>query len=124
MSNIKETAKKYLQSGLSVVFLQDNKRPNLSEWKDLESQALTPEEVDTLYSGGSIRLEIETPRKKKDGTTWIAKGIKFYPEKEPTYLGIIAGKVSGGLEVIDVDCKYDITGYLWDELKTLLEDNL
>jgi replicative DNA helicase len=124
MSNIKETAKKYLQSGLSVVFLQDNKRPNLSEWKDLESQALTPEEVDTLYSGGSIRLEIETPRKKKDGTTWIAKGIKFYPEKEPTYLGIIAGKVSGGLEVIDVDCKYDITGYLWDELKTLLQATL
>jgi replicative DNA helicase len=124
MSNIKETAKQYLQSGLSVVFLQGNKLPNLSGWKDLERQALTSGEVDTLFSGGSIRLDIVKEGKKKDGSPYTIKGFNFYPEKDPTYLGIIAGKVSGGLEVIDVDCKYDLTGSLWDEFKTLLKDNL
>jgi len=39
-------------------------------------------------------------------------------------VGIITGAISGGLEVIDVDTKYDITGYLWDELKALIEGNL
>ena len=39
-------------------------------------------------------------------------------------VGIICGAISGGLEVIDVDTKYDITGSLWEDLKTLLEDNL
>jgi len=39
-------------------------------------------------------------------------------------LGIICGAVSDNLEVIDVDCKYDITGSLWEELIGLVEDNL
>lgn len=39
-------------------------------------------------------------------------------------IGIICGAISGGLEVIDVDCKYDITGSLWDDLIVLIEDNL
>ena len=124
MSNIKETAKKYLQSGLSVVFLQANKKSNLSGWKDLERQALTPEEIDNLYAGNSIRTDIVKEGKTKDGKPYTIRGFNFYPEKDPSYLGIIAGKVSGGLEVVDVDCKYDLTGSLWDELKTLLQDNL
>jgi len=124
MSNIKDKAKEYLGAGLSVVFLQDNKLPNLSGWKDLQREKLTPTEVDTLYSGGSIRLELTKEGKKQDGSPYTIKGFNFYPEKNPTYLGIIAGKVSGGLEVIDVDCKYDLSGSLWNELKELLEDNL
>jgi replicative DNA helicase len=39
-------------------------------------------------------------------------------------LAIICGAISGGLEVIDVDTKYDITGSLWNELRTLIQDNL
>lgn len=39
-------------------------------------------------------------------------------------LGIVCGKVSGGLEVIDVDTKHDTTGALWEEFSRLLEDNL
>lgn len=39
-------------------------------------------------------------------------------------IGIICGAISGNLEVIDVDTKHDDTGYLWEDLKTLLEDNL
>lgn len=36
-------------------------------------------------------------------------------------IGIITGKVSGGLEVIDVDCKYDLTGHLWEELSEAIK---
>jgi replicative DNA helicase len=39
-------------------------------------------------------------------------------------IAIICGAVSGGLEVIDVDTKYDLTGSLWDELKALIQDSL
>ena len=124
MSNIKDKGKEYLGAGLSVVFLQESKLPNLSGWKDLSRQALSPEEIDTLFSGGSIRTEKVKEGKTKEGKAYSIKGFNFYPEKNPTYLGIIAGKVSGGLEVIDIDCKYDLTGSLWQDFKTLLEDNL
>lgn len=32
-------------------------------------------------------------------------------------IAIITGKVSGGLEVVDVDTKHDNTGTLWEEFK-------
>ena len=35
-------------------------------------------------------------------------------------LGIIAGKVSGGLEIIDVDCKYDLSGSLMNDYTDLI----
>ena len=39
-------------------------------------------------------------------------------------VAILGGAVSGGLEIIDVDCKYDLTGSLWEELWGLVQDNL
>jgi replicative DNA helicase len=39
-------------------------------------------------------------------------------------IAVIAGKVSKGLEVIDIDTKNDLTGSLGQELLQLLEDNL
>jgi len=39
-------------------------------------------------------------------------------------IAVIAGKVSKGLEVIDVDTKNDLTGSLGAEFLQLLEDNL
>lgn len=39
-------------------------------------------------------------------------------------LGIICGKVSENLEVIDIDCKYDLTGKLADDFFELVKDNL
>lgn len=39
-------------------------------------------------------------------------------------VAIICGAVSGGLEVIDVDTKYDITGTLWEEYSSLLRESL
>jgi replicative DNA helicase len=39
-------------------------------------------------------------------------------------IGIICGKISSLLEVIDVDSKYDLTGNLWNEFSNMLKDNL
>lgn len=39
-------------------------------------------------------------------------------------LGLVCGKVAGGLEVLDVDLKYDTTGLLWDHLQEAVEDHL
>jgi hypothetical protein len=39
-------------------------------------------------------------------------------------IGIICGKISGNLEVIDLDCKYDETGKLSKEFFELLKDNI
>ena len=38
-------------------------------------------------------------------------------------IAVIAGKVSGNLEVIDVDCKYDLTGNLWRDFYTRIKEH-
>jgi len=43
---------------------------------------------------------------------------------KPSGIAIICGAVSGNLEVIDVDTKYDLTGKLWEELYKIIEDNI
>jgi hypothetical protein len=93
--SIISTAKNNLRAGLSVIPTQEGKRPALSSWNRYKDKLMTEEEVDRLF----------TP-------------------KDVIGLGIICGAISGGLEVIDVDCKYDITGTLWDELSKLIQDNL
>lgn len=37
-------------------------------------------------------------------------------------VGLVCGKLSGGLEVIDIDCKYDLTGKLFENYKRLIHD--
>ena len=37
-------------------------------------------------------------------------------------VGMVCGKLSGGVEGIDVDCKYDLTGELWKELKAEIKE--
>lgn len=38
-------------------------------------------------------------------------------------IGLVCGKVSGNILVIDVDCKYDLTGRLYNDLKELIENS-
>lgn len=96
MSNqIKDKAKEYLKAQLSIIPTKENKIPALPAWKPYQSEKIKEDEVEALFSGGNV------------------KG-----------LAIICGAISGGLEVIDVDTKYDTTGSLWEELRGLIEDNL
>ena len=94
MSNITDKAKEYLSYQLSVIPTKEDKTPTRA-WTTYQKERLKEEEVDNVFSGYNV------------------KG-----------LAIICGAISGGLEVIDVDCKYDITGSLWEDLRTLIQDNL
>jgi hypothetical protein len=71
---IETIAKRYLGAGLSVIPVTRGKKPSISSWKPYQSQRATPEEVDQWS---------ESPR-----TLGYA---------------IVCGKVSGNLEVIDID---------------------
>lgn len=96
MSNgIKNKATEYLKTGLSVIPTKEDKLPALNTWKLYQTERIKIEEVERLFSRGDV------------------KG-----------LAIICGAISGSLEVIDVDTKHDTTGSLWEELRTLIEDNL
>ena len=122
MSNIKDISKEYLSYQLSVLPTTEDKLPALYSWENLQHKILSKEEIDILFKGGVIRTEIEREVTKKDKTKFIAKGIKSFID--PVGIGIITGAISGSLEVIDVDTKYDLTGSLWVELKALIEGNL
>jgi len=39
-------------------------------------------------------------------------------------LGMICGKVSGGIEVIDIDCKYDLTGTLYEDYLSKIDKTI
>ena len=79
-------ALQYLNKGINVIATGSTKRA-IMPWKIYQSQLITKAEIEA---------QINNPN---------AKG-----------LAIICGSISGGLEVIDLDLKYDITGNLYDRL--------
>lgn len=84
-TNVNRAAKEYLSRGLSVIWIpsEGGKVPKI-KWKQYQDIKANPEQIDT-----------------------------FFPPTEPDRnLAIICGKVSGNLEVIDVDQKHDSTGTL------------
>src|SRR5687767_6520480 len=84
--------KKYIKAGLSVVVTDKNKR-SLFPWKKYQSSVITEGE-----------LKDQLSHDKAEG------------------LAIICGAISGGLEVVDVDLKNDVSGYLWEQLFDALTD--
>lgn len=92
MNNLLKSAKAYVKKGISVVATDDNKRATVS-WKRFQQALPEPQELEQQFA---------SPR---------AKGI-----------AIITGAVSGSLEVIDVDCKYDTTGTLMQDLMQAITD--
>jgi len=102
---LKNKALGYLEAGFSVLPIREDKRPALTTWEDLQREAMTPGELEDVFSGRTIREKIKT------FTT-------------PAGVGIITGAVSKNLEVVDVDTKHDATGTLWEDLRELLENHL
>lgn len=90
-----DSAINYLNSGYSVLPTDSNKHPAIETWTSLQTEPLTIAKAETAFKGSKV------------------KG-----------LAVICGAVSGSLEVIDVDCKYDLTGDLWTEFKALIEEHL
>lgn len=64
-------------------------------------------------------VEWKSLMKKKADTESV---IQWFKNPE-ALLGIICGKVSGGLEVIDVDLKYDLTGELLSQYQELIRNS-
>ena len=84
----------YTKQGFSVIPIGDNKRA-VFPWTEYQTRIMTDQEI------------------KQQFTNDRAKNI-----------AIIGGAVSAGLEIIDVDLKYDVTGTLWLNLQEALKDLL
>lgn len=124
---MKEIAKEYIGYGLQVIPLRDKgankKRPYVNTWKDLQGELLTPEEADLLFGKQTIRKHLIIQREnEKTKEKYNEYGIIPYGISD--WIGIITGSISGSLEVIDIDTKYDLTGNLWTDFHKLIEDNL
>lgn len=87
-----EFAKKYFDSGLSVV-PTDSKKKAIGKWKISQTQLVPP--------NGNF--------------------------KDAPFMAVIGGAVSSpiglGLECIDIDLKYDLTGSLFNDYKKMISDN-
>lgn len=92
MSKFIDIAKEYIKTGLSAVATDTIKIP-VNGWKAQQERFLTDQELKEKFSSDK------------------AKGV-----------GIVCGKISGNLEVLDIDCKYDITGTLFDDLMQAITD--
>lgn len=96
LTDLLNVALTYRQAGLQAVPSKEGKRP-VSNWRDLQHGLLTEQGLIDLFNDN---------------------------QRDVAGVGIITGKVSGGLEVIDVDAKYDLTGRLYADFKRLIDDNL
>jgi hypothetical protein len=93
MSNLLESAKNYLARGLSVIATDQNKRA-VFPWKKFQSELPTSEDL-----------------------------VQQFAHDKATGVAIICGAVSAGLEVIDLDLKYDLTGSLYQRVMEEIVNN-
>ena len=89
-----KAAKFYTNKGFSVIPIGDNKRA-IFPWTEYQSKIMDDQ---------TLKAQFTNERCKN--------------------IAIIGGAVSGGLEIIDVDLKYDVTGDLWTRLQEALTDLL
>lgn len=87
--NLLQSAKNYAKKGLSVIST-DNIKRSIPKWKDYQSKIASDEELEQMFNHPKV------------------KG-----------LAVIAGAISGNLEIIDVDCKY---GIKWEDYEAKILD--
>lgn len=87
----------YCSQGFPPLPVKSNKRPDLDSWGQFQSVKPSENQIKNWFNGS------------KPDTTGLA---------------IIAGKVSGCLEVLDIDCKYDLTGSLMEDFCALVKEHL
>ena len=110
MSNYGKQAGDYIGAGLAVMPTKAKdglpKYPAVSEVVPIRSQPLTAGEFTELEEGRPIRGGAIKPTGKTEG------------------IAILTGAVSGGLELLDIDTKYDLTGTLWADLSKAIQTEL
>jgi len=87
-----KAANYYANQGFSVIPIGDNKRA-IFPWTEFQSK---------IMDEATMKVQFTNPRSNN--------------------IAIIGGAVSGGLEIVDVDLKYDVSGTLWERLKAELGD--
>ena len=92
MSKLLKAAIEYKKLGISIIATDSNKR-SIQQWKKYQEHIATDEEISSMFAS--------------DRCAGIAT---------------ICGEVSGNMEVIDVDCKYDLTGNLFEEFMQAIID--
>lgn len=85
MVNWIEIAKKYISQGLSVIPLGANKTPVIKAWKPFQGKSMSEAQI-----------------------------VRYFAQ-DTAGMGLVCGAVSGNLETIDLDCKYDLTGTLYED---------
>lgn len=84
---IPESANKLASLRLSVIPVGVDKRPVIPKWKPFQEHIPTTDEINKMFT-------------------------------QKTYgIAVVAGRVSGNLEIIDEDLKYDLTGTMHDEFE-------
>lgn len=96
-STLQTAALQYNAAGFAVLPLKKDKCPAIGSWTEYQSTKPNEAKIRTWFSGSNIQTE---------------------------KIGIIAGKVSGNLEVIDIDCKYDLTNSLMEDFCSLVKEHL
>src|SRR5688572_29766699 len=81
ISFLQSAAISYVNAGFSIIPINKNKQPMISTWA--QYQRSRPATRDVVH--------------------WFNSSI-------PHGIAIIAGRISENLEVLDIDCKYDLTG--------------
>lgn len=86
-------ALQYIKQGYSVIATDEYKRPAVESWKKYQEQKPSEQLITQMFNN------------------YRAKGV-----------AVICGKVSGNLEVIDIDIKHDQSGRLFEDFMHLLGD--
>lgn len=93
MNSLLQAAYNYIQNGICVIPTNKDKIPCF-EWKMYHDEIITNEKAKEGFSLPYAKM-----------------------------LGVVCGRSSGNLEVIDIDCKYDLTGQLFDNYLQDIQDN-
>ena len=70
-----------------------------------------------------IPLNSDKSPKIKTWTEYQKSRITDVSKFTDNNIGLICGEISGNLLAIDIDCKYDLTGTLFNDLKELIENS-
>jgi hypothetical protein len=96
-NQLQRAAINYSEAGLATLPINDAKCPTVKSWTQLQTVKPTTAQINQWF-GGSM--------------------------PEATGLAIIAGKISGNIEIIDVDCKYDLTGEMMKDFSAIIKEHL
>ena len=83
---------------------------------------MTTQDIEDILELGFNVLPLKTD-KTPNIRSWTRLMTEFYDEPITDtfiHVGIVCGKISGGLEVIDIDTKYDLDGNLIERLKKII----